>query len=80
MEFRHGPDAVLGQELGLVEHALQYLLQAVPADQGQQEPVVLTATLHAGNVTLSYIRPVLNEPVDSSLERRELLHYLRLQG
>lgn len=76
----HGADAVLGQELGLVEHALQDLLESVLAHQRQKQAVVFATTLHAGDVTLGDICLVLDEPVQPALEGWELVDNFRLQS
>lgn len=69
----HGSDTVFGEELGLVQHPLEDLLETISANQRQKQSLVLATTLHTGNVSLCHILSILNKPIQPSLERRELL-------
>ncbi|KAI6769955.1 hypothetical protein HG530_004584 [Fusarium avenaceum] len=62
---------MITEELVFVEHALENLLQSIFAHDGQQDTIALSSLSDTGHVSLSQIASVLNEPVNSLLERRQ---------
>ena len=68
------------EELILVKHALQDLLQSILADDGQQNTVALSSLSDTGHVSLCQIASILDEPVDSLLERRKFVDQLWFQS
>lgn len=71
------PDAVICQEFGLVQHPLQDLLQSLSVHESQKQSVILATVPHTGNVAFGHIILILNEPVKSALEGRELVDDFR---
>lgn len=80
VKLGHGTHTVLCQELGLVEHPLQDLLQPFLAHKCQKKSIIFTPAFDASNIALGNICLVFNKPVQSSLERWELVDYFRLES
>src|SRR5438093_6788569 len=79
MAARERADPIRGQELLFVEKYLEDAPQFVPIHDCEQSALALTWGPHASDVTRE-IRPVRDEPFKSSLESRQLIDNVWLQG
>ena len=76
--LRERAHAVVGQELGLVEHAPQQHLHAVAAQQRQQAALAEPGSCQR-DTRLGEVGPVGQEPVEAPLELRQLIEQVGLE-
>lgn len=70
---------MVAEELVLVKHALEDLLQPILANDREQDSIALSTLADTGHISLSQITAVLDEPVNALLEGWKLVDELRLE-
>ena len=79
VQLRQRSDTMLAQELVLIQHLLQDARQAVLIREREQVPLAASTAAHIRHVALA-LGPVLNEPLHTPLESRELVDHGWFQG
>ena len=68
------------QEFIFIQHSLQYELEFFLTDERKQQSVALSSPLHARDVSLGNVGPVVDKPIQSLCETWKLFEDLGFEG
>ena len=74
------PDSMRTKEFIFVQHSLQYELEFFLADERKHQSVALSSPLHARNIPLGDVGPVVDKPIQPLCKTGKIFEDFRFKG